>query len=49
MDDRTFVYLIVAIIIAHFLFGVAYLIYKVMKAPKSSDEESEQKQENNSI
>jgi len=37
MSDKSFVYLIVGIVVAHFLFGVAYLIWKVYTAPKSSD------------
>lgn len=49
MSDNTFVYIIIAIVIAHFLIGVAYLIYKIMSAPKSSDNPSGQKEQNNSI
>lgn len=49
MSDNTFVYIIIAIVIAHFLFGLAYLIYKIMSAPKSSDNPNEQKDQNNSI
>ena len=49
MTDNTFVYIIVAIVIAHFLFGVGYLIYKIVMAPKSSDNSSEQEDQNNSI
>lgn len=41
MSDRTFVYIIVAIVVAHFLFAVGFLIWKIMKAPKSSDSEEE--------
>lgn len=42
MPSKTFVYIILAIVIAHFLLAVGYLIYKIMKAPKSTDEETEQ-------
>jgi len=45
MPDDTFVYIIVAIVLAHFLFGVIYLIYKIMTAPKSSDDPTVVKKE----
>lgn len=35
MNDKSFVYLIVGIVIAHFLFGIGYLIWKIHTAPKS--------------
>ena len=38
MDDKTFVYLIVAIVVAHFIFAVGYLIWKISSAPKSKDQ-----------
>lgn len=38
MSDKNFVYLIVAIVIAHFLFGVGYLIWKISSAPKSNSD-----------
>lgn len=49
MSNNTFVYIIIAIVIAHFLFGLAYLIYKIMSAPKSSDNPNDQEDQNNSI
>jgi len=41
MSDQTFVYIIIAIVVAHFLFAVGYLIWKIVNAPKSSDSEEE--------
>lgn len=38
MNDKSFVYLIVGIVIAHFLFGAGYLIWKIYTAPKSISE-----------
>lgn len=49
MGDKTFVYIIIAIVVFHFLFGVGYLIYKIMKAPKSSDDSTDKEEQNNSI
>jgi len=37
MSDRSFVFLIVAIVVGHFIFAVGYLIWKIRSAPKSSD------------
>jgi len=49
MNDKTFVFIIVAIVIAHFLFAVVFLIWKIMKAPKSTDpdEESDEQEQSN--
>jgi hypothetical protein len=41
MSDRSFVFLIVAIVVGHFLFAVGYLIWKIRTAPKSDDISSE--------
>jgi hypothetical protein len=41
MSDKTFVYIIVAIVVAHFLFAVGYLIYKIYSAPKSEEDSFE--------
>lgn len=41
MSDKSFVYVIVAIVIAHFLFAVGYLIWKIYSAPGSSDSDKE--------
>jgi Na+-transporting methylmalonyl-CoA/oxaloacetate decarboxylase gamma subunit len=49
MTDNTFVFIIIAIVVAHFLFGIGYLIYKIMKAPKSSDNTNEQEEQNTSV
>lgn len=38
MSDKAFVYIIITVVIAHFIFAVGYLIWKVYSAPKSSDE-----------
>jgi hypothetical protein len=48
MSDRTFVYIIVAIVVAHFLFAVAYLLWKIYSAPHSKDalNETEVEQKN---
>jgi len=41
MSNPFFIYLIIGLIIAHFLFAVAFLIYKIMKAPKSEGENTD--------
>ncbi len=46
MSDKSFVYLVVGIVIAHFIFAVAYLLWKVYYAPKS-DSNSENIDDNN--
>ena len=46
MSDKSFVYLIVGIIIAHFIFGVAYLVWKIYTAPKSDNDKSLQNESN---
>ena len=38
MSEKSFVYLIVGLVIAHFLFGAGYLIWKIYTAPKSKTE-----------
>jgi hypothetical protein len=43
MSDNAIVYIIVAILIAHLLFAIGYLIYKILNAPKSSPESKDQK------
>ncbi|NOR88414.1 MAG: hypothetical protein GQ527_12470 [Bacteroidales bacterium] len=45
MSDRAFVYLIVSIIVAHFIFGVAYLFWKIYKAPKSDENDLQNERE----
>lgn len=47
MGDKTFVYVIVTIVVAHFLFAVGYLIWKIYSAPKSSNSEEESDEKNN--
>lgn len=47
MSDKTFVFIIVAIVIAHFLFAVGYLIWKIARAPKSQDSEEESDDQEN--
>ncbi len=49
MSDRNFVYLIIAIVVGHFIFGVAYLIWKVLTAPKSTDDKALQNETNEKI
>lgn len=44
MPDNRFVYLIIAIVIAHFLFAVSFLIYKILKAPKSENDSNKKEQ-----
>ena len=41
MTTATLTYIIIAIVVAHFLFAVGYLIYKISKAPKSETDEEE--------
>lgn len=41
IKDNTFVYIIVAIVAIHFLLAIGYLVFKIMKAPKSNDHFSE--------
>lgn len=41
MSDKTFVAIIVAVVIAHFLFAVGFLIYKIYSAPKSDNKETD--------
>lgn len=41
MSNPFFVYLIIGLVIAHFLFAVGFLIYKILKAPKSEDENTD--------
>lgn len=38
--DNWFIYFIVAVVIAHFLFGIGWLLYKIMRAGKSKDSEN---------
>ncbi len=49
MSDRTFIYIIAAIVLAHFLFAVGYLIWKIYTAPKSSDSAQETEEESNNL
>jgi hypothetical protein len=48
MSDKTFIYIIVAIVVTHFLFAVGYLIYKIMKAPKRANDSNEQEEQTQS-
>lgn len=48
MNDKSFIYLILGIVIAHFLFGAGYLIWKINTAPKSNSE-PEKLDDNNHI
>lgn len=41
MSDKAFIYMIVAIVIAHFIFAIAYLIWKIYSAPKSDNIDAE--------
>lgn len=34
-SDNTFIYIIVAIVVAHFIVGIAYLIYKIYGGKKN--------------
>jgi hypothetical protein len=34
MSDKQFIYLIFGIVILHIVFGLGFLIYKILKAPK---------------
>ena len=38
MSDRSFVYLIVGILIAHFLVAIIYLFYKISSPGKSKED-----------
>lgn len=38
MSDKTIVYIVVAIVIAHFIFALAWLLYKIYAAPKSKND-----------
>jgi len=46
MGEKWMVYLIIAVIIGHFLLAVAYLFYKIYSAPKSNDGERDEKKTN---
>lgn len=37
MSDKLIVYIVVAVVVAHFIFAAVYLIYKVYSAPKNND------------
>ncbi|GEM_PF-4406771 len=39
MNTLTLYYVIGAIVVVHFIAGIAYLIYKINKAPSSSNDE----------
>jgi hypothetical protein len=41
-SDSTLIYIIAGVTLAHFLFGIAYLLYKLGFAPKKKEEEKEQ-------
>jgi len=41
MNDKTFVFIVVGIVVAHFIFAVVYLIWKIASAPKSNDSDIE--------
>ena len=49
MSDNTLIYIIIAIVVAHFLFAIIYLVYKIMKAPKSSTDSTDQEKLNDSF
>lgn len=38
-SSNTIYYVVGAVIIAHFLFGIGYLIYKINNAPSSKEKE----------
>ena len=42
MSDKTTVYIIVAIVVFHFVFAVGYLFWKIYSAPKRNDKENEE-------
>jgi|GEM_PF-3076706 hypothetical protein len=46
MSDKSFVTIIVAVVIAHFIFAVGFLIYKIYSTPKSNDEPDSNDNEN---
>lgn len=49
MSDKTFVYIIVAIVMAHFLVAVGYLIWKIYSAPKSNDPSQDSEEETSNL
>jgi len=49
MSDRNFVYLIVAIVVGHFLFAVGYLIWKINTAPKSDDKDDDNNEDDDNL
>lgn len=44
MPNNNLVYFIVTIIIAHFLLGTGYLLYKIMTAPESQEQKDEKEE-----
>ncbi len=42
MSDRSFVYFIIGLVVLHFIVALAYLIYKIMKAPKNNQDKTEE-------
>lgn len=39
--DNTMIYLIAAVIIGHFVIGIAWLLYKILSGDKKKDEKME--------
>jgi len=44
MSDKLTVYIVVAVIVAHFLFAGAYLFYKIYRTPKKKDDDLKHKE-----
>lgn len=42
MSDKLIVYIVIAIVVVHFLFAGVFLIYKIYSAPKKKDDDSNQ-------
>lgn len=49
MSDKAFIFMIVAIVIAHFIFAIAYLIWKIYSAPKSDNLDTKDAVENDHL
>lgn len=42
MSDKTTIYIIVAIVVFHFVFAVGYLFWKIYSAPKKDQQDNDE-------
>ena len=47
MSDKTILYLVVAIVVFHFVFAIVYLFWKILSAPKKPHQEKTEEENKN--